>query len=341
MLSIRFKYEFQAKTSQCRPMEQLNLDLTGVDNGCRQRHHTTTSFLVSLVFHLVLMLAFSSFWIFARSVNTIRLQACAEQSVELDELSVDLVIPNVVHALELQDLQPPDPEVVQEDPPVMTEAIEYIESGEIDSELVSLDSSELSDPSTTTSTAPGSAGASFFGIPPSGDRIVYILDMSPSMQLGRYQRRFDRAVTELLNSVDQLRPDQQFFVIMFSFKTVKLRLAGNEEFCFPTDENKRKLKRRLYAINLSAGTDPREAIVSALKLKPSCIYLLSDGEFNGVQLRNGVYRDKIDAYQLSLKHNKNKCPIHTIGLEDPRTQEQLTQISRASGGSYVFVPAEY
>lgn len=294
--------------------------------------------MVSLVTHLIVLLLFSSYWILGRNVEAIQLQASGDQAVEFDELAVELKIPNQEELLELEEPQPPDPQLPLDLFPVLEQTVEYSEPVDLAAKWASV---ELPEPTTPAGGSKGSAGSYFFGIRPVGERIVYIIDMSPSMQVGRYQRRYDRAVTELLNSVDQLRPDQQFFVIMFSFKTIKLRLAGNAEFCFPTDENKRKLKKRLYSIDLSSGTDPREAIVSALKLKPSCIYLLSDGEFNGVELRNGIYRDKIDAFQLSVKHNKNQCPIHTIGLEDPRTQEQLTQISKASGGTYVFVPAEY
>jgi hypothetical protein len=302
----------------------------------QRRFQTTTSFMVSFCVHLTIMLLFSSVWLIGHQANPIRLEANADRSIELDDRLVNLDLPTIEDPLETDEVQLPKVELELE---------EHISSNPFQpsqSELVSFDSEDmaaLSEPRKSSGTE-GSSGGSFFGIPATGNRIVYIIDRSPSMQVGKYQTRFQRAVNELLASVNQLQEDQEFQVIMFSFETLKLRIGKNSGFAFATDTNKALLKKKLYSMNLSGGTDPREAIVAALRAEPTCIFLLTDGEFNGEINRNGFYRDKVDAWQLSVKHNKNKCPIHTIGLEDPRTQQQLTRIAESSGGTYVFVPAE-
>lgn len=302
----------------------------------RRRLQMTTSFMVSLCVHLSLMLAFSSVWVIGRKAPSILLKADSERSVSLDDLSIQIELPQIADPLETDEVVLSDFEL-NVDEPVSGDPFKSLQTEQVN--LEAGDRTMLSEPQKSAG-AQSSSGGSFFGIRSKGDKIVYIIDRSASMHVGKYQTRYARAVNELLASVDQLREDQEFHVILFSFDTLRLRMGVNSAFCSATAKNKEKLKRRLYSMRLSPGTDPREALVAALKSNPSCIYLLTDGEFNGEINRNGVYKDKVNTWQLSVKHNKNKCPIHTIGLEDPRTQEQLTRIAESSGGTYVFVPSE-
>ena len=184
-------------------------------------------------------------------------------------------------------------------------------------------------------------GHGFFGIEATGNRIVYLIDMSPSMAAGDYRRRFDRAVDEVLRSVDLLRPDQEFYVYLFCFRNIPMNFGPKaRSFCPPTAEYKDQLKRWLQSVRLQSGTDPRVSLVEALKQKPTCVFLLSDGEFNGVRFRSGKYGNKVTAVELAKRYNKTSCPIHTIGLEDSANQIDMTRIAEQSGGIYKFVPAE-
>ena len=45
------------------------------------------------------------------------------------------------------------------------------------------------------------------------------------MAEGKYGRRYDRAVSEVLRSVDLLRPDQKFYVYLFCFKNVPMKFG--------------------------------------------------------------------------------------------------------------------
>ena len=127
-----------------------------------------------------------------------------------------------------------------------------------------------------------SGGNGFFGITATGKRVVYVIDMSPSMVEGYGKTRYEKAITEVMNSVDQLESDQSFFVYLFCFKTYPMRISRGE-YCLPTKENKRKLWRWLSSRNLESGTDPREAVVAALRTQPTCLFLVqvtSDETFN-------------------------------------------------------------
>ena len=182
----------------------------------------------------------------------------------------------------------------------------------------------------------------FFGIEPTGQRIVYVLDMSVSMGYsGYYGPRYTRAVSELMRSVEQLRPDQRFYVILFCFATFEMDIGTPPgQFVSPTAENKDRLGRWLTNIQLGPGTDPRVAIVRALELKPSCVFLLSDGEFNGSFFDNPPYGKRSSAVTLARTRNPGHCPIHTIGLEDKANQKDLSRISKESGGRYKFVSGD-
>lgn len=185
-----------------------------------------------------------------------------------------------------------------------------------------------------------SGGSGFFGIEPTGNRVVYVIDMSPSMEYGYQVRRFDRAVNEVLTSVNQLRSDQEFLVYLFCFNTFVMDIEGRGKYCLPTEANKDSLRRWLASVRLQAGTDPREAVVAALNQNPTCCFLLSDGEFNGRRYRNNrIFDNRTTAVNLAKQHNVSYCPIHTIGLEDRGSQRAMTAIAENSGGTYKFVPA--
>lgn len=197
---------------------------------------------------------------------------------------------------------------------------------------------ESNDPFDLYTAAPSAESLGFFGIQPYGERIVYIIDISRSMSArGRYHTRYERAVKALMQSVEQLDVHQQFYVFLFSFTTDRMKIDG-DRFCFSTKETQAKLREWLESRRLGSGTDPREALAEAFSLQPSCIFLLSDGEFNGVQYRNGKFGGEISTVELCKKLNKSRCPIHTIGLEDLDNQVNLKAISKQSGGIYQFIP---
>ncbi len=182
----------------------------------------------------------------------------------------------------------------------------------------------------------------FFGIEPTGNRIVYIIDMSISMGYsGYFGPRYQRAVAEVLKSVGELRAGQQFYVLLFCFECFEMDIGQPEGgFCPATEENQQRLAQWLNGVQLGSGTDPRVALVKALELDASCIFLLSDGEFNGRVFNNKPYKRKTTAVELAQIHNRRGCPIHTIGLEDQANQQDLTVISKQSGGIYKFVSGE-
>ena len=305
----------------------------------RQMQSSGLSFGISIIVHLslflVLALIFSSSA--SRGLITLQLESI-DDSVEMyhDEIpTIELAEPEAVVELAQQQLEQAiesDTIDIPDEVLVDWSALETSSMDEAIGELL------MEEAGTESDQQAGSKG--FFGIEPTGNRIVYIIDMSPSMSYGYQVRRFDRAVNEVLTSVNQLRSDQEFLVFLFCFNMYVMDIEGPGEYCHPTEGNKAKLAAWLASVGLRAGTDPREAIVAALQTNPSCCFLLSDGEFNGRRYRNNrVFDNRTTAVKLAKKYNQYDCPIHTIGLEDRGSQRAMTDIAENSGGTYKFVPA--
>lgn len=185
----------------------------------------------------------------------------------------------------------------------------------------------------------GSARGSFFGIEAGGHEFVYVLDMSGSMA----GRRFDRACDELMRSVEQLGPHQSFYVLLFSSGT--LQLFGCSDYLpkpvSATTENKERLEKWLGTAFQGGGTDPREALRVAMRMNPSAIFMLSDGEFNGQkkQKQENLLGGNADAFSV-VAAASTKTPIHSIAFEDRRSRENMRRLAELTEGDFRFVPLQ-
>jgi hypothetical protein len=191
------------------------------------------------------------------------------------------------------------------------------------------------------------SGTEYFGTVAYGNRFVYILDKSTSMNHSRSgppapDSRFARARNELLRSIDKLAPYQSFYVILFSTKT---RRMFDDESLAPvtipaTPENKLRLREWLEAAEVGGGTDPREALFLALSIAPDAVFFLSDGDFNRVNGRrkNRLFAGDPEAEQLVERVNRTDTPVHTFAYEDPSSKRRMEDIAQLSGGDYRFIP---
>lgn len=185
----------------------------------------------------------------------------------------------------------------------------------------------------------GSASGSFFGIEAGGHQFVYVLDMSNSMK----GRRFDRATAELVRSVEQLGPHQEFYVLLFSNGTTQM-FGRSESLPKPiaaTMENKKRMADWLPKAFRGGGTDPREALRIAMRLNPSAIFMLSDGEFNGHknQKRENLLGGNADAFSI-VQAAFSKTPIHSIAFEDRSSRDNMKRLAEMTKGEFRFVPLE-
>jgi len=194
----------------------------------------------------------------------------------------------------------------------------------------------------TAGTLPPGAGAEFFGTVAYGDRFVFILDNSTSMSYGGANAqtgdRFARASTELLYSIERLTDQQSFYVILFNGQTRRMFDDASlvADPLPATRENKDRLRAWLAGVPLGPSTDPRDALRLGLTVRPSAVFLLSDGEFN--ENNTGLITDKLAVQEVVEQFNDGRAPIHTIAFEDPVNRGTLAGLSAQSGGQHLFVP---
>lgn len=186
----------------------------------------------------------------------------------------------------------------------------------------------------------GAGQTSFFGTVATGNSFVYILDVSPSMNARRGQR-LERAVLELLQSLDQLSEKQRFYVIVFGWETRRM-FDGEQLYPSPipaTLENKQRLRDWLAQVQTISGTDPRKSLEIGLALKPSAIFFLSDGEFNKPKRGTFFSDDAAEAEDVVNRENSRAIPIHTVAFEEPICEARMDGIATMTNGQHRFVPA--
>jgi hypothetical protein len=169
----------------------------------------------------------------------------------------------------------------------------------------------------------GGKGVGFFGTRARADSVVFIVDMSGSME----GHRFDRAVEELIRSLNLLQPSQKFFIFFYNGATYPMFELRNAKLLPATTGNRTKATKWIKAFHPEGDTAPEESIERALKLKPQVIYFLTDGEIPNTT--------RSTAQRFNTEH---KTVIHTIAFEYEGGAEQLRGIAVDSKGKYRFVP---
>lgn len=180
----------------------------------------------------------------------------------------------------------------------------------------------------------------FFGIPAKGQRFVYILDMSTSMrERNAYGfSRFHVAARELIRTVEALDEEQEFLVVAFCYQSYFFTPnPAQPKMTRATAPNKQRLQSWVSHLQLASGTDPRQGVVAALRLKPDAIFLLSDGEFNGRKKNRQQIPGNVTTEQLIVFNRRADTPIHTIALDGDESRVRLAAIAKATGGKHRFV----
>ncbi len=155
-------------------------------------------------------------------------------------------------------------------------------------------------------------GGDFFGIRPQGQRFVYVIDCSGSMNYhhsSEAKTRFRRVKFELLRSIGMMHPSQKFFMVFFN----------DEMFAMPAPSLQSALPARKkcylnWMANVKAlgETDPIEAVTLALRLQPDVIYFLTDGNFTA----------KTEKQLMALR--QSRATLHTFAFA-AETSEEIQQ----------------
>lgn len=184
------------------------------------------------------------------------------------------------------------------------------------------------------------AAMQFCGVDGGGNHFVYLVDSSGSMKDG-----FQSARNELLNSIDQLQPNQRFYVVFFDEEPDYMRLSDPDvdepRSLMATPENKKRLRRWAATVEMNKGKAPYEVLPFALSLRPDVIFLLSDGEFPDAIaeiLREQNRNENLfgDSGPISIVHTIRYHGIE--GETGKKAEATMVQIAQENGGQYRHVP---
>ncbi len=284
----------------------------------------TVAFLSSLVFHVSLMLLLAC-WVYSagKPSRGLLLNANIGQS---DSVALDMV-------------QTFEIEPQQNLPQQQTSSPEFSMKIEVDHLLepptdvagptlsTTLASISVGDVSDNLNLQGRGRGASFFGSYAHGDRFVYVLDSSRSMKGDRWTY----ACNQLIDSLNGLKPGQEFFVICFDMETTFLFNSKPDRIRFSTMDTAvvPRVRNWLKSRTLGRATMPAEALHFALSMNPDAIFLLSDGELQDESL--------LMLRMLNGKQMSRQIPIHTVHLFSEEGRFTLQQIARENGGSFTPV----
>jgi hypothetical protein len=144
--------------------------------------------------------------------------------------------------------------------------------------------------------------------------------------------RWTYACNQLIDSLNGLKPGQEFFVICFDMETSFLFNANPQRIKFSVIDTSviPRVRNWLRSRTLGRATMPAEALRYALELNPDAVFLLSDGELQDDSL-----------LRLRVLNNRQgpsrQIPIHTIHLFSQEGRFTLQQIAVENGGSFTPV----
>jgi hypothetical protein len=184
----------------------------------------------------------------------------------------------------------------------------------------------------------------FFGTRAYGNRFVFVLDISYSMD-ARDGERFSRACDELVRSVSKLRPGQSYYVFVFCWTTEEMFYDPVVKYVEVGPQHDQKLRKWIYSVSLGAGTDPRRALALAHRMKPDTVFLLSDGHFNrpsSPKSETGWIDETGERFKAGVQEGVEMVfrdvPIHTVAFENPFTLAAMQHIATSTGGNCRYVP---
>lgn len=177
-------------------------------------------------------------------------------------------------------------------------------------------------------------GTDFFGLTAPGQKFVFVVDASGSMNRpfpGPGKTLLGRVKLELLKCVTQMSPEQQFFIVFFNDEAYPMPA---DRLINATPESQRRYLWWMAEMKAGGMTEPETALLLALQLNPDVVYFLTDGAF------------KYRVIGRVQEMNRRGTTIHTVGFGD-RTgfgedgaERFMRMIADQNGGTYQFVSAD-
>jgi len=188
--------------------------------------------------------------------------------------------------------------------------------------------------------------SAFYGIRTLSKRIVFVVDISRSMQdpahakpaatSGRKKDRYpapggasklDIAKWQLHRAIEGLPKGAVFGVVVYS----ESYAVWEDELLAATPRNKKKAHKFVEGLKGNGTTNICDSLDKASELGPDTIFLLSDGDPN-----RGRLSDLDALLEEFLERNvRARIVLHSIGIGEAAGSTFLKQLARRTGGRYV------
>lgn len=175
----------------------------------------------------------------------------------------------------------------------------------------------------------GAARAGFFGIEKEGFKFVFVLDRSGSMG-GSGRNALQAAKAQLEESLNDLGDMHQFQIIFYN-DTPWLNPANmGNRLALATEQNKARARRFIDSVTAMGGTRHEEALAMAMRLQPDVIFFLTDAD-----------EPKLTQRQLDKIRQRNRgISINAVEFgfgpqKDP--DNFLVRLARENGGEHAYV----
>lgn len=197
----------------------------------------------------------------------------------------------------------------------------------------------------------GGGNVSFFGSRGKTKNMVYVVDVSGSMQQQGEQGKTRIALLkqELKRSVSALPLSVKYQIIFFSNKawfagdeppvTGFMAKGADDPENYPsrslvraTQSQKRKTLAHIDEVKSGGGTNWRLPLKMAMKLEPDLIYFMTDGEIDSDSGKVPVIEDVVN-----YNREKGNARVNTICLMEMKAYEKLHELANRTRGTVFLV----
>jgi hypothetical protein len=167
-----------------------------------------------------------------------------------------------------------------------------------------------------------SSHSSLFSLPATAGSVVYVLDRSVSMGIGR---KLDFARRELIASLRRLPPSVRFQVIDYNEFAESLIVEGQRDLLPAEPAIVERAIALLEALDAAGSTNHLAALRRGLELHPDVLFFLTDAD----DLKPEVISAITQRNQRSLIHT-----IKLTRLREPHAEGPLERLARDNHGTY-------
>lgn len=316
------------------------------DSHSAQRYEALPPWLLSMVFHMLAVIALGMISLGVPSKDSLNLLFLAEDQPLGEEIDVDGLVDM---SLDMEVTTASFSEVA--DTPALLADDELL--ADLESDFDNLVSTEGGATSLLPGDGLGAIGetrgskgaASFFGLSGEGSRFVYVFDRSESMNsiLRRYSEDMfigsitplQAAKVELVRSLKALSSKHKFQMVFYNHEPWLYNDDHYERDLFAaTDGNKERAASFVDSMVAEGFTNHLDALDMAIDLEPDVIFLLTDAQAKD-DLHPSVVRRMYKYCQkkgivINIAHFSNM----------PRSDCTLIRLAEKTGGQHIFISLE-